>query len=296
MSSGTDWLSRPHVGLVDDTAHRFTVGEEFARAVAGKIGSDGVVVTYRTHLTSAFPLFAQRPRYAVRDLVKTASAGDRPANYVRETIGANSHPARDRQSYSGTREARARTDLVERPMTDIQVDVDIPTDLLGHTAQLAHFVDYRVLVRLSVRENETLLHGSGDGAVTGLLQEDGIRRHERIFDGVEDLVYRLAAEVEEAGGSFDGLIVHPQQYWDLVRSGTLARLTAVGIKASRTRMIPAGQVMLGDFSAAATMFLPRIGSVELRGNGDGPQSQIRASARFGFAVPLPDHLIVARTN
>ncbi|MGW4533980.1 family 3 encapsulin nanocompartment shell protein [Nocardia sp. NPDC004340] len=289
--TGSPWLERPHVGLVDDTAQRFSIGEEFARAVRADAPHGELKVMYRAHLTSAFPLFAHRPRYTVRDLVKTASTADGPVEYIRERVLVGAGTANRSRRYENTREAGAVAMAESAAMTDIEVDVAVPVDLLSHSGQLAQFVDYRVLVRLSVRENETLLHGSPDQAVTGLLNEPGVRRHDPMRGPVEDIVFDLAAEVEEAGGSLDGMVVHPQQYWQLVRAGVLPRLEAVGVKVSRTRMIPAGQLLLGDFSAAATLFLPRVGSLELLPADDPGQRIIRARTRFGFAVGLPDHLI-----
>jgi hypothetical protein len=250
------------------------------------------------HLTSAFPLFANRPRYTVRDLVKTAATADRAVPYTRERVlvGADADGSRNAPGYDRTREAGAVAVTDSAAITEISVDVSIPDELLSHSAQLAQFVDYRVLVRLSVRENQTLLHGSPDDAVTGLLAEPDIRRHGETRAAVDDLVFDLAANVEDAGGSFDGMIVHPRTYWQLVRVGALARLEAAGVKVSRTRMIPADRIMLGDFSAAATLFLPRVGSVELRPADEPGRHTITARARLGFAVPLPDHLILVEVD
>lgn len=290
MNTG-QWLERPRISSVDDTAERFSIGEEFARSVIPCADKDFVSVAYRTHLTSAFPLFAHRPRYTVRDLVKVASTADRPVRYTRESVVDDSS-AGPATSYRSTREARAVAVADTATITEISVDVPVPIELLDDSAQLAQFVDYRVLVRLSVQENQTLLRGSADGAVTGLLSESEIRRRSEPGAAVDELVFDLAADVEEAGGSLDGMVVNPHDYWRLVRSGALALLQSVGVKVSRTRMMPKGQILLGDFSAAATLFLPRVGSVDLSTGENASTRIITARARLGFAVPLPDHLIV----
>ncbi|WP_440065681.1 family 3 encapsulin nanocompartment shell protein [Streptosporangium sp. OZ121] len=280
-----------------------TPGEEFAAAVsaAGERAGDGdrageragergdLVVPFGMHLPAAFPLFASRPRYPVRHLLKTAPVADGPASYVHE-------PPRGRLSESGTSYAAtpeaAFAPRIERTrLTDLTVSVPIPEGILGQPALLAPYVDYRVLVRLSVAENEALLHGTRDGAITGLLRLPGTR-HRRTGLGLEEAATEAAAEVEETGGSCDGVVAHPAVYWEMVRTGMLGRLAAAGITVSRTRMIPRDTLLMGDFRAAFTLLLPGTSFLALRrGAGTDGADLVEASTRVGLAVHLPQHLM-----
>ena len=263
-----------------------TPGEQFAAAVRESGAREELVVPFDLHLPAAFPLFASRPRYPVRHLLKTASVTGTRAPYVHE-------PARGESSTSGTSydttpESAFVPRIEEGTLTDLTANVPVPPDLLDRPELLAPFVDFRVLVRLSVVENQALLNGTADGAIAGLLKLPGTRDLSSSL-GLEDAVTEAAAEVEETGGSCDGIVAHPYTYWEMVRTGLLGRLQAAGITVSRTRMIARDRLLLGDFRAALTLLLPNTGSIALRSGVDGPR--IAASTRVGLAVHLPQHLM-----
>ncbi|MFJ6513893.1 family 3 encapsulin nanocompartment shell protein [Streptomyces sp. NPDC091406] len=278
------------VTLADPTLQERSPGEEFAWALRGSGPADDLTVPFRAHLPAVFPLFATRPRYAVRHLLKTASVRDAPATYVYEP------PAQALQTsgvtYASTPEAAFAPRLHKAELTELQVSVTLPDGLLDETALLASFIDYRVLVRLSAVENESLLRGTADKAIAGLLTLPESRNAPLGKDLTEALT-TAAAEVEETGGSCDGIVVHPFTYWELVRSGALGQLGQAGITVSRTRMISRDQVLLGDFRAAATLLVPDVASLSLRrGAGAEGADVITATTRIGLAVHLPQHFVL----
>ncbi|TDD22615.1 hypothetical protein E1294_11425 [Nonomuraea diastatica] len=241
---------------------------------------------FRSHLPAAFPLFATRPRYTVRHLLRTADVADEPYTFVYEPPAGELGAAGT--SYAATPEAAFAPRLAQARLTDLSVTLPLPEPvsggLLDDPALLAHYIDFRVLVRLSVVENESLLHGTADGAITGLLDQPGIRRA-TTDQSLEEAVTTAAAHVEETGGSCDGIVAHPFVYWELVRLGALSRLATAGIKVSRTRMIPRDRLLLGDFSAAATLLIPGVADITLDGR------MVHATTRVGLAVRLPQHLM-----
>ena len=79
--------------LADPSLSRRSPGEEFSWAVAQARDAVNVVVPIRAHLTASFPLFATRPRYTVRHLLKVASVSDRTLAYVREAPKSQYGPA-----------------------------------------------------------------------------------------------------------------------------------------------------------------------------------------------------------
>ncbi|MEU8523076.1 family 3 encapsulin nanocompartment shell protein [Streptomyces sp. NBC_01216] len=278
------------IQLADPDLATRSPGEEFAWSVGTAGPGQDHVVPFRAHLPAVFPLFATRPRYAVRHLLKTASVADAPVTFVHEPPAARLAAAGT--SYQATPEGAFAPRLEQAELTDLTVRVPLPAGLLDEPALLASFVDYRVLVRLSVVENETLLHGSADKTVTGLLNLPEIRRG-TLGDDVHAAITEAAAEVEETGGSCDGIVVHPFTYWELVRAGVLGQLGAAGITVSRTRMIPRGQVLLGDFRAAVTLLVPGVASLALlRGAGPDGSDLVEASSRIGLAVHLPQHFLL----
>lgn len=266
-----------------------TPGEQFTAAVSSGLGAGDLVVPFGTHLPAAFPLFASRPRYPVRHLLKTARVADGQATFVYEPPkGALSESG---TSYATTPEAAFVPRLAQTPLTDLVARVPVPAGLLDHPELLPQFVDFRVLVRLSVVENQSLLNGTADGAITGLLNLPGTRHTDSPRD-LEGAVTEAAAEVEETGGSCDGIVAHPFTYWEMVRTGLLGRLQLAGITVSRTRMIPRDTLLLGDFRAAFTLLLPSVAHIALRrGEGVDGGDVFEASSRIGLAVHLPQHLM-----
>ena len=278
------------VPLADPGLTRRTPGEEFALAVAGAGGAaaDGVEVPLRVSLPATFPLAATRPRYTVRHLLKTASVVGGPVPYVREPRPSGG-PAAAGTTYGSTPEAGFRPTLESAGLTRLVARVPVPAGLLGEPALLAAFVDHRVVVRLCTVENEALLHGSADGVVPGLLAGDGLRE-EKAAGGLGAAVTAAASDVEEMGGSCDGIVAHPRDYWRMVESGLLGRLAEAGVRVSRTRMIAPGRLLLADFRAAATLLDPETSALRLVADADGPA--VEAVTTVGLAVHLPQHLLL----
>jgi hypothetical protein len=263
-------------------------GEEFARVAATSAPGEEVVVRLRASLPALFPLAQARPRYTVRHLLKVAVPTADPAWYVSEAPGGGERDD-DGLDYRSMHESRLIPVLRRTALTEISVSVPVPPELARDPALLAAFVDYRVIVRLGTVENQVLLHGSPDGAITGLLALDGLRQVTARGDLAAD-VAAAAASVESTGGSCDAIVVHPQLYWQLVAAGLLDRLGTAGVRVSRTRMIAPGQALLGDFRAAVTLLDPATSSLALR-YPDGI-AVIEASTRIGLAVHLPQHFVL----
>ncbi|MEV4259130.1 hypothetical protein AB0J52_38735, partial [Spirillospora sp. NPDC049652] len=97
-----------------------------------------------------------------------------------------------------------------------------------------------------------------------------------------------AALCEWYGGSADGIVMHPDDWWPLVEDGAfLERLAVQGVKVSRTRMVPPGTALVGDFTAAATLLDRRSSTIRLAGD------ELVAEIREGLAVHLPGHFVLA---
>jgi hypothetical protein len=276
--------------LADPGLSRRTAGEEFVRVVMTSTDDD-VTVRLAVSLPTTFPLAQHRPRYTVRHLLKTATVPDGPVSYVSEARPLDA-PDSAGTTYASTPEATFVPDLVTAELTDVVAEVALPTGLTRDPALLAAFVDHRLIVRLCTVENEALLQGSADKAVTGLLHLPGLRV--RTADGaLAPALRRAAAEVEEMGGSCDAIVTHPERYWEMVADGTLANLNGVGLRVSRTRMINRDQLLFGDFRAGVTLLETGLSTLRLR-RGAGPAGSDVATAgiRLGLAVHLPQHFLL----
>ncbi len=275
--------------LVDDPdLTTRTPGEELAVAACRPGSSDPSVVIHSA-LTTHFPLAATRPRPPVRDLLKVATIRDETVTFVREQRAAR-HGTTSDTSYTATPEAHLRPEAVKAALTSLAVDVPLPTETCDDPAMLARFVDHRVIVRMCTVENDVLLHGSADGAVTGLLKQPELHQ---LTAGTGDTLQTLmagAAEVEDQGGSCDALVMHPRMYWQLVALGALPTLDAAGLRITRTRMIDPHQVLLGDFRAGVTLLDSGSSTLTLRREQE--RAVIEARMRIGLAVHLPQHFLL----
>jgi hypothetical protein len=192
--------------------------------------------------------------------------------------------------YGATPEARFRPNMATAELAGLSVSVPVPDEIRDDPVLLARFVDHRVIVRMCTAENELLLHGSADGAVTGLRHLPGLRHVKAGTDDPLAAVTDAAAEVEEMGGSCDALVMHPRMYWRLVSAGALPSLDAARLRITRTRMIKSHEVLLGDFQAGVTLIDGGAGELALRRGPGG--AAIEAHMRVGLAVHLPQHFVL----
>jgi Phage capsid family len=263
-------------------------GEEFALAYARM--ADKASVTLRAAISDLFPLAQRRPRYTVRHLLRAAMVGeDGDVVTFLEAAG-------EVDSGTAAPEWGFRVAATQVPVGTVRAVVPVPDPVLRDPAALAAFVDFRLLVRLGTAENEALLNGDGTEGITGLLRTPGLRRAGPAGDVAHTLL-AAAAECEWYGGSADGIVMHPGDWWPLLAEGAfLDRLAAAGVRISRTRMIPAGTVLVGDFSAAATLLDRRTSTLRMAVDGELPGAGpgLVAEIREGLAVHLPGHFVLAR--
>ncbi|WP_235834427.1 family 3 encapsulin nanocompartment shell protein [Actinomadura logoneensis] len=265
--------------MLDDPelTHR-SPGEEFALAHA-RYGPKAAV-RLRASISDLFPPAKRRPRLTVRHLLRKAvvDADEVTVFTERAENVAPDDAAPEWEFEVGARTVRTQT---------VQAAVPVPAEVLADPAALAAFVDYRLLVRLGTAENDALLNGSGD--IRGLLRTPGVRRREP--DGADrsaaSALLATAALCEWYGGSADGIVMHPDDWWPLVEDGAfLERLAAQGVKVSRTRMVPPGTALVGDFTAAATLLDRRSSTIRLAGD------ELVAEIHEGLAVHLPGHFVL----
>lgn len=282
-------------------------GRSPGEALVAALGTGGTekaeetVVHLPVALPTTFPFFANRPRYTVRHLLRAAAPeGDRAeadqehdaVPFVHEPAAPHA-PAESGTSYAASPEAAFEPKVARAALTWVSASVLLPDGLVEHPGLLAAHIDRRVVVRLCTVENQVLLHGSADGAIPGLLDVPGRRRAHGLSDDDLTELARGAALVEETGGSCDGIVVHPDVYWRLVAVGGLTRLTDVGVRVSRTRMIARDKALLGDFRAVATLLDPARSRLVLRrGAGPGGHDVVEAAHLVGLAVHLPQHLVL----
>jgi len=243
-------------------------GQGFYKAYADDPA--GARVSFDYTITEAFLPTKERPRVTVRNLLKVRPVGTGVTRFWQE----NRPP---RAETAGIAEARLRQEatfvagMASAGLHPVRAWVRIPDGLVDDPDAFAEFIDYRLLVRLATAENQALTVG-----------EHGILRH----PALTRLPYRgdfvagvLAAcnEIEQNGATAHAMIVNPYDWWySMLGKGILAELAANGTLISRTRMIPPGHALVGDFAVAARLL-------------DGGRSEIRVEEPppGTFATPGP---------
>ncbi|HEX3765883.1 MAG TPA: family 3 encapsulin nanocompartment shell protein [Kofleriaceae bacterium] len=244
-----------------------------------------------TTITAQFPGFAQRPRIAVRNLLKVVKTEAPEARYWFETRpGDGAKRVRDDQLRQEAAFEFHAGGVAMRPTT---AWVQVPEGLLADPVALASFIDFRLLVRLATAENQMMVLGRG-----GLLEIAGARR---LAPGPDPVSSLLAAceQVEQMGGSADGIVMNPADYFRYLmpRQDVVTGLASLGIRIARTRMIGAGTIVVGDFFAGATLFDAGRSAIGFGRPPDGTFARdgiaVAGEIRTALAIHLPTHFFIA---
>jgi len=283
--------------LDDPELTRRSPGEEFALAYV-RMG-DAAAVELRAAITELFPPSRRRPRYTVRNLLRHAVVGVDEVTFACETpTPVPPVPTRGGGAtggFAGTPEASFQVGVASTWVQTVPAAVPVPDEVLADPAALASFIDFRLLVRLGTVENDVLLNGDGGNGILGLCRTPGLR-HAEPRGTVARTLLAAAAQCEWHGGSADGIVIHPDDWWPLLgETDLLGRLADAGVRVSRTRMVPAGSAVVGDFSAGATLLDQRRSVIRLARPGERPRPGrwLVATVREGLAVQLPGHFVVA---
>jgi hypothetical protein len=249
-------------------------------------------VSYDYTITDAHKPDRPKPRLTVRGLLKRRPAKDEVTSFWCE--GSPSTEQAAAVSESGLRrEAAFQSGVAQARVYPVQAWVQIPDELTGDPEGLAEYIDHRLLVRIATAENQALTIGPH-----GLLRYPGIARLPYPGSYAAGI---LAAcdEIEQVGSTAHAMIVNPADYYrTLVGSGSLlADLAANGTLISRTRMIPPGQALAGDFAEAVRLLDAGRSVIRVAepppGTFAGPGLAVCGEVYEGLAVHLPTHLFLA---
>lgn len=243
----TDGVTTTMAEVVAKRKQEMSPGRRFVEAFAEK-GFDASVefdVTITDSLTSS----RRKPRYPARNMLKVIDLSRDPRRfYWHESAPEPGDPA--------VNDAELRPELASRfhrsPVPELLPTtawVQVPEDLWEDPETFQSFIDYRLIVRLGTAENHTIIRGPG-----GLLNLPGIAR---ITDGGPFGSTILAAcnEAEQMGGTADGMIINPADYYRFMAEGRLmADLEDNGVFIVRTRLVDPGTAIVGDFGHGAVLF------------------------------------------
>lgn len=280
-------------GTFPDTAAATTTlspGTAFAAAFAAD--GERTRVTYDYTITDAHKPDRPKPRLTVRGLLKRRRADNEITSFWREGRPSPQHAATVTDS-GLRREAAFRFGVALARVYPVRAWVQIPGELTSDQEGLAEFIDHRLLVRIATAENQALTVGPH-----GLLRHPEIARLPYQGD-YADGILAACDEIEQTGSTAHAMIVNPSDYYrGLVGRGSLlADLADNGTLISRTRMIPPGQALAGDFAEAVRLLDAGRSVIRVAeppaGTFAEPGLAVCGEVYEGLAVHLPTHLFLA---
>jgi hypothetical protein len=274
----------------DAAATALSPGAAFAAAFAAD--AEHTQVSYDYTITDAHKPDRPKPRLTVRGLLKRRRVQTDSITYWREHRSSPEQAAGVTES-ALRREAAFQSGVARAQLYPVRAWVQIPEDLVGDQQTLAEYIDHRLLVRLATAENQELTIGPH-----GLLHHPEIARLP--YDGsFADGILAACDEIEQVGSTAHAMIINPADYYrQLAGHGSLlADLAANGTLISRTRMIPEGQALAGDFAEAVRLLDAGRSVIRVAepppGTFAGPGLAVCGEVYEGLAVHLPTNLFLA---
>lgn len=224
-----------------------SAGRRFVEAVAER-GLEASI-EYDFTITGALTSMRRKPRYPVRNMLKVVDLSREP----RQFYWHESPPQPGDARIDG---AETRRELASRfhksPVPELLPTtawVQVPEGLWEDADAFQSFLDYRLIVRLGTAENVTILRGEH-----GLLNYPGIARLVNA-GSFGSTILTACNEVEQMGGTADGLIINPVDYYTFMAHGTLMDdVEGNGVFIVRTRLVEPGTAIVGDFGHGAQLF------------------------------------------
>jgi hypothetical protein len=273
-----------------DATAAVSPGTAFAAAFAAH--GEHTRVSYDYTITDAHKPDRPKPRLTVRGLLKRQAATGETTSFWCEGSPAPEHAAAVTEA-ALRREAAFQSGVAQAQVYPVRAWVQIPAGLAGDTDGLASYIDHRLLVRIATAENQALTIGP-----RGLLRHPEITRV-RYQGDYAGAVLAACDEIEQVGSTAHAIIVNPADYYRRLvgRGSLLADLAANGTLISRTRMIPPGQALAGDFAEAVRLLDAGRSVISVAEPPPGtfarPGLAVCGEVYEGLAVHLPTHLFLA---
>ncbi|MDP9862095.1 MULTISPECIES: family 3 encapsulin nanocompartment shell protein [Streptosporangium] len=222
-------------------------GRMFVEACAVK-GTEACV-EYDVTITDSLTSSRRKPRYPARNMLKVVDLSRDPRQYYwRESPPLPDDPKVDEADLR--REAANRFHKAPIPeLLPTTAWVQVPPDLWEDAETFESFVNYRLIVRLATAENHTIIRGGG-----GLLNIPQIARMTS-KGPFGSTILAACNEVEQMGGTADGLIINPVDYYTFMGNSRLMDdVEQNGVFIVRTRLVDPGTAIVGDFGHGALLF------------------------------------------
>ncbi|MEV4748466.1 family 3 encapsulin nanocompartment shell protein [Streptosporangium amethystogenes subsp. fukuiense] len=243
----TEGMKSTMAEVVAERRKQMSPGRLFVEACAAK-GLEASV-EYDVTITDSLTSSRRKPRYPARNMLKVVDLSRDPRRfYWHESPPLPGDPQ--------VTEADLRREAANRfhrsPIPELYPTtawVQVPPDLWEDPETFESFINYRLIVRLGTAENHTIIRGRG-----GLLNIPGVIRMTS-KGPFGSTILAACNEAEQMGGTADGLIINPVDYYRFMGQGRLMDdLEQNGVFIVRTRLVDPGTAIVGDFGHGAQLF------------------------------------------
>jgi hypothetical protein len=275
--------------VLAERKNQMSPGRMFAKAYA--VDGLDARVEYDVTITDSLTTSRRKRRYPARNMLKIIDLSKTPQRfYWHETPGQPG--GRD------VTEGGMRLELAHRfhrsPIPELLSTtawIQLPDGLADDPEALEPFIDYRLVQRLSTAENHTIIRSPG-----GLLHIEGIRRV-TAKGRFASSILAACDGAEQMGGTADGLIINPADYyWFMGQGQLMADLERNGVFIVRTRLVEEGTAIVGDFGHGAQLFDEGRSVIRFAepppGTFEAPGAALLAEIRERVVVSLPTHFFV----
>lgn len=238
---------RTMADVVAERKQKPSPGRTFVAAFAE--GGLETSVEFDTTITDSLSSYRRKPRYPARNMFKIVDLSREPRKYYWH----ESPPQPDDAEVDGAAVRREAASRFHRsPVPELLATtawVQVPPDLWEDFDAFQSFIDYRLVMRLGTAENVTIIRGEG-----GLLNLPGIARITSPGP-FGSTILAACNEAEMMGGTADGMIINPIDYYKFQATGRLMDdVERNGVFIVRTRLVDPGTAIVGDFGHGAQLF------------------------------------------
>lgn len=206
-------------------------------------------VDYDVTITDSLTSSRRKPRYPVRNMLRVIDLSRDPRQfYWQETPPQAGDPRVNGADIRREAASRFRKEPIPE-LLPTTAWVQVPPNLWEEPDTFEQFINYRLIVRLGTQENVTILRGAG-----GLLNFPGVQRMTSKGPFTSTII-AACNETEQMGGTADGLVINPADYYKFMGEGDLMdKLEANGVFIVRTRLVDPGTAIVGDFGHGVQLY------------------------------------------
>lgn len=256
----------------------------------------------------------RRRRLFIRDVLSTGTTGLNSVPYIRETAAATNEGGATTVAEGAAKpEVTLQFTAADAPVRKIAGWLPVTTEIIADAPTLRSYIDARLEYMILLREEEQVLTGTGTAPnLLGIRNAPGLQTVKATggtaVNTAGDNLTTIATGIrliELVDGEADGLAINPTDFWamltrrasgdnhyDLDPFMSPERMQPWGVPPVRTRSLPAGTAIVGNWSMGATL-LEREGVTVRVGDQHSDfftnnKVAVLAEERVAFPIHRPD--------